>query len=569
MMLASSSAFGVEKSRQIGFSRIDQTPNIPEPFKILDWKKIAVGFDRLAFDPNARGEYLPLIWLDDSRVNSDALTFGLASYVGRHDEKPGTHEAICCIAAVLGASLAGIDKTTGDQNWVQMCEAYYRPGHGEGVICNFPAGKSGGSFWYDTFAHVLFYGLVDRYPKTGRLEEIMRSTADRWYEACVALGARDGKLNFDHTGFEFAHMRPHDNGKRTEPEGAAGAAWLQYMAWKKFGEEKHLEGSKWCMDWLLSYPGNPYYEIVLAYAAPLAARMNAEVGTNYDVTKIINWCLGPSTARPGWGVIVGRWGDYEVGGLSGSITDGGGYAFAMNTFVATGAILPTARYDDRYARSLGKWALNAINNARLFYPKEIPAQLQSCPDWKGDPEGVISYEGLRRLGLTYGQHAYRRRHPDFQGHFPPDLEQKWSGIAPFASGDPIPFQWGHKTDFALYGAAHAGIFGAIVGRTDDEHILRLDLLAMDFFHDPAYPTSLLHNPYDHAATVHIDVGDKPVDVYDTVEKRFVATNASGMTPIEIPADSARVIVLAPAGGKRTTQGHKTLVNDVVVDYRVR
>lgn len=46
--------------------------------------------------------------------------------------------------------------------------------------------------------------------------------------------------------------------------------------------------------------------------------------------KLLDWvfdgCQSP-TGRTGWGIIVGKWGDYDVSGLQGSITDGGGYAF--------------------------------------------------------------------------------------------------------------------------------------------------------------------------------------------------------------------------------------------------
>ena len=363
-------------------------------------------------------------------------------------------------------------------------------------------------------------------------------------------------------------MKPHDNGRRTEPEGAAGAAWVQYMAWKKFGDKRHLEGADWCMEWLEKHPTNPYYEVVLTYAVTLAARMNAEEGRDYDVGKIVNWCMGPSVARPGWGVIVGRWGDYDVSGLSGSTTDGGGYAFAMNSFVPIGAMLPAARYDDRFARAFGKWALNAINATRLFYPHELPANFQSCPGWKGDPKGVICYEGLRREGASYARHLKRREDPASKGKLSKAQEKQWAGIAPFASGDPTAFDWHYYTDFALYGASHVGIYAAMVERTDDEHILALDLLPTDFFHSAAYPTRLIYNPHKAKKTIHIDVGPSPVDLYDTVEKRFLSRNASGRTAIDLPPDAARVVVLARSGGMETRAGRKLLVDGIVIDHRL-
>ncbi|HBK68342.1 MAG TPA: hypothetical protein DDZ91_06855, partial [Firmicutes bacterium] len=68
---------------------------------------------------------------------------------------------------------------------------------------------------------------------------------------------------------------------------------------------------------------------------------NAFQGTSYDLDKAISRVFdGNSVPRGGWGSLVGKWGDYEINGLFGSITDGGGYAFSMNTFAAAGAFAP-------------------------------------------------------------------------------------------------------------------------------------------------------------------------------------------------------------------------------------
>jgi len=146
---------------------------------------------------------------------------------------------------------------------------------------------------------------------------------------------------------------------------------------------------------------NPLYEVLLPYAALTAARMNAELGRDYDVSKLINWCFDPRPkpqARPNWGVITGSWSGLDVGGLVGSATDGGGYAFAMNTFQYVGTLAPLARYDDRYARDLGKWILNAANASRLFYANAHDAEHQSSHAWatRHDPKSAIAYEGLRK-----------------------------------------------------------------------------------------------------------------------------------------------------------------------------
>ena len=140
-----------------------------------------------------------------------------------------------------------------------------------------------------------------------------------------------------------------DNGKWIEPDAAAGVAWLEYSAWKKFGDASHLAAAENCVRFLQESPENPYYEVLLPYGTLTAARLNAELQRDYQVGRLLDWCFGISDCRGGWGVTVGNWGGYDCDGLLGSIDNRGGYAFAMNTFSQAGALLPLARYDPRFA----------------------------------------------------------------------------------------------------------------------------------------------------------------------------------------------------------------------------
>ena len=139
---------------------------------------------------------------------------------------------------------------------------------------------------------------------------------------------------------------------------------------------------------------------------------------------------------------------------------------------------------------------------------------------------------------------------------------------PYAMGD-----WGlggyphaMATDFGLYGSSHVGYLGGIVRTTDVAEVLRLDLLKTDWYHAPAYPTWLYFNPHAAARTVHLDVGGRPRDLYDTVTNRFLVRAAVGRTPITIPPDSAALIVVCPAAGKVTRRASKLLVDGIIVDH---
>lgn len=519
---------------------VDLMPNLPRPFRMLDWRALAQAYDRFVFDFSAKGEHLPLIWIDDSRINVDRDTFGLCSYVG--DQRGGKtgHESITAMGAVLGATVAGIDKARQDRNYVLLCEAYYTRRNGSLLVLNGTNQQPGGSFWYDLWPHMLFYALADRYPGTGEMAAIQKATTDRWLEACQALGGADGGIpNFDHTAFDFAAGKPVDNGQWREPDAAAGVAWLLHQTWAKYGDPRHLQAADGCLRFLLAQPTNPYYEVLLPYGAYTAARMNAELGRHYDVDRLMDWCFGISDCRGGWGVVIGTWGGYDVHGLLGSIDNRGGYAFAMNTFAQAGALVPVARYDTRYAHALGKWMLNLANAARLFYPREVPPENQSSAFWKGDPGGVVAYEGLRR---------------------------EWDGKSPYATGDPLVMKWGPATDLGLYGSGFVGLLGGIVGHTNQEGILALDCLATDFGHGPAYPTYLYYNPYPEERPVAIEVGPEARDLYDAVTGRTLAAGVTGRALFPLAADRAAVLVVAPAGARREVRDGCTWVGDRIVDF---
>ena len=277
----------------------------------------------------------------------------------------------------------------------------------------------------------------------------------------------------------------------------------------------------------------------MPFGATTAARMNAELGRDYDVDRFLNWCFGVSDTRGGWGVSVGRWGDYDCDGLAASIDNRGGYAFAMNTFVQAGALVPLVRYQPQYARAIGKWMLNLTNSARLFYPGAMPPGHETSAFWKGDPQHAIAYEGLRA---------------------------EWLGMSPCATGDPVAMKWGPKTDLGLYGSAIVGMLGGIVRPTSDPRILQLDCLATDFFRDQAWPTFLCYNPYPESREFDYTVGEGPSDLYDVLRGEIVMRDARGKARLALPADSASLTVVVPAGARLTREGVRTLIDGVVVNW---
>jgi hypothetical protein len=527
--------------QQLVIPRIDQMPNRPSPYLMRNWKQVAVGYDSLVFNFDLTGTYLPLVWLNTNPDNyPETNSFGLHTVVGT--TVPGSAEAINCLPAVIGATLSGVDKSNQNgYNWALMCQEWFNKRPSQNVYKNHPVDDMGDDWWYETMPNVFFYQLNCLYPGTGDFNYQFTTVADRWLQAVQTMGgsATPWRLpNMDHRGWYLQTMMPYD-GDVHEPEAAGAIGWLLYNAWMRTGSIKYLQGAEWAMEFLNGLSSNPAYELQLSYGTYLAARMNAEIGTSYDVEKMVNWCFNVGPLRS-WGSVVGNWGGNDCSGLIGEVNNNNDYAFAMNTFEQIGALVPIVRYDDRFARAIGKWVLNATNAARLFYPNFLPDNHQDSYQWahQYDTNSYIAHEAMR---------------------------ESQSGFSPFATGDAISGGWGNTT-LALYGSSHVGILGGIIDTTDVQMILKLDVLKTDYNHAPAYPSYLFFNPYDTAKIVTLDVGSGLHDLYDAVTNSFLQTGVSGISSVSIPADAAVLVVVTPSSGTITYNLDQMLIGDVVVDY---
>lgn len=529
-------------AQQISIPRIEQMANLPQPYAMRDWKSVAKGYDSLVFNYNASGQYLPLSSLYSNTVNYPATSsFKLKSYVG----SPGLGgEGINCLPAVIGAELVGINKRNQNGNdWVAMCKEWFNTLPAENVYLNSPRGSSGDDWWYETMPNVFFYQLYDLHPEISEFKVQSTIVADRWLKAMTVMGgsATPWHLpNMDHRAWELSTMTPNDIGVH-EPEASGAIAWLMYQAFVKTGEEKYRIGAEWSMEFLNSLSLNPSYELQLVYGTYTAARMNAELGTSYDLEKIFNWNFEVGPFRS-WGATLGTWGSYDASGLIGEVDQfQPSYAFLMNTVQHIGTLAPIARYDDQYARAIGKWVLNAANASRLFYSSSLPDTNQDGESWSkvNDPNSTIGYEALK---------------------------QTENSVSPFATGDAMKNNWA-ATNFALYGSSHVGYLAAVVETTNVAKVLQLDLLKTDFGHSPAYPTFLYFNPFDSTVSVSINVGTGAANLYDAVTNVFVKNNVTNQTSFTIPANSARVLVITPSGGTVSYSDEKMLINGVVIDYR--
>lgn len=544
--------------KQINISRVDAMADLPKPLQIIDWKDMALRFDRTVYDFNASGKYWPMIWMDSTGKNFKEPTLGMYTAIG--DVRQGLqhnkgmfHEALANMGAVLGASLVGLDKSNqAGLNYVGMLRNYFNKDTGWDIMMNNTApevallgGGYGRDWWYDVYPNVLFYAIYDKYPNEPGFEMMARSIAEKFYKADSVLNG-----NYKYSYFDYGKMKPMSTHICAQPDAAAGHAYVLYAAYKKFGDKRYLDGAISAMKALESEKINPTYELLMPFGAYVAARMNAEQGTHFDTAKMLDWTFdGTAICREGWGFLVGNWNGFDISGTVGSTVDHGGYAFLMNTFDAAWPLVPMVRYKPAYADAIGKWMLNAVNASRFFYPQYMPKAHQTIPEMAEVTKGVIAYEGFAKAS-TFDTLYQSLKAPVAQGDGP-----KW-----------VPGENPEVSQFSVYGSGHVGIFGGIVQETAVKGILGLDLLATDFFKQHAYPTYLFYNPYPTAKTISFKVAKAKSDVYDLVSQRFVARNVSQAVKLSIPALKSVVLVTVPAKGKQEVRQKQLLVDGIVVDY---
>lgn len=535
----------VAQTGQLTISRISQMPDLPVPLQIRDWNAVTVNYDSYVFDLDKAGPYLPLIRLGtQGQFNyPDNIPLFLDTYVGAADH-PDQAEAINIIPAIVGASLAGIDKSNQNgYNWVAKTKDFYNLENGQNVYLNSYSATSGGDWWYDIMPNVYFYQLNYLYPSVVQEFNTQFTTvADQWLYCVNQLGGSTTPWTvpyMNYRAFNLATGMPLTSGV-AEPESAGSIAWLLYNAYLETGSRKYFEGAQLAMDFLGGFASNPAYELQLPYGTLAAARMNAVEGTNYPLQKMLDWCFDRGALR-GWGSITGNWGGYDVSGLIGEANDAGDdYAFIMNGFQQTAALAPLSKYDKRYARAIAKWILNVTNASRLFYWNSLPEDKQDSYAWASanDPDACLPHESMKEV---------------------------WLGKTPYATGDAIRGGWA-ATNLSLYSGSSVGYMAAVVKATNIPEILQIDLNKTDFYGDNAIPAFLYFNPSQEAGQVQVSLPDGTFGVYEAISETVLSTNVSGTYTLSVPAGEVRLIRLFMSGLEPQVINNRLYAGDNVLDY---
>jgi len=525
-----------EPSFQKSFNRVDRyDQTIPNDYELIDYTNRATLFDSFVFDENLEGSFLPLMWVDETNDG-----YGISAYVGDYRYGiDGTQEAITYIASILSATKLNIDKS--NQNgvdYVSSMSTFYNDD--EKIVTNNPNGSSiSTSMWYLLYPGILFSQVAMLYDDIDIIQTQMLANIASWYQAYEIMKDSDDLYNV--TGFNFLTMEPYQNGIWKEPDSSLGMAVLFYYGYQLTQDEKYMVATMDLLDYAENYFSSPMYEILLYFAPSLAAELNLKYDTNYDVESFLNDIFdGTSIPRGGWGSIVGTWGDYEVNGLMGSISDGGGYAFSMNSFSAVYTISSVAKYDPRYASSIGKWVLNTVSNSRYFFSDQTDEDNQSralgYDNFIESSHSIIPFEGIRK---------------------------QYNSKTPYVGGDPLAYDWA-MTDFSLYSGAHMGMFASTIEETNVEAILKINLNQDDVL-DTSYDAYLLFNPYGKEKTVTYDIAsDTAVNLFNAVTKETIASDVTGDIKIDIASGDSVVIYEIPSNLEVEHEGKYYSVGDQVI-----
>jgi hypothetical protein len=352
----------------------------------------------------------------------EPAAFKLPSYAGGVPDGEG----ICLLGCLLSADLSGDERV---KPFLASALLWSSP---EGIPSNHIGCLETTSYWYELFPAVLITQLAMRHPESVEMDGNLARMADRYAAIICELGGP--RADFNQTGFITHGLRAGRviNGQWTEPDSGAAMAYVCYAAWLRHQQAAHLQAAQWAMDAFerrTLAEGSPLYEVCMYCAPALAARMNREQGTRYNVRKLLDWCLGKNdcanSARPWWGRIDHDFNGLAATGLCGSTRDGDAYAFAMNSFVAASMIAPLAAEDSEFAPEIGRWLCLLTRSARNFFADEVPPEQQSGPQHRGTCLAAIPYEGIRekkRLITRVSQTA----------------PGKWLAELPFGAGD---FHW--------------------------------------------------------------------------------------------------------------------------------
>jgi hypothetical protein len=350
----------------------------------------------------------------------------------------------------------------------------------------------------------------------------LRSSFERLIEI-----AKQVNYDFNAQGYNFKEHKPFTvKDIYRQPDTIAGYGYLMLFASDFFGDRKFLEEARTAITRYQAFAKNPWYEVPSGAMGSLAAACLSTSDATIDLHKILSFVFDTKIGL----MHTGTWGGKEVNGLmSGFSTEPPDQVYSMESMVVLPYVLPVLRYRPEYARDIGRYALNALANLRYFYSDYLPKENQSRPELPA----AFPYERLDKI---------------------------LKGKSPYAAGD-------YDSDRSVYGGAYAMWLGQMVVPTSDPQIPQIDIARTDFLAVSTFPTYLFYNPYNAKRTVTMSIGKEAADIYDLALHRTITHAATASVPVVLDSGGAKVVVVIPSGGKRSTKNNVLYIDDAAIDYK--
>lgn len=539
---------------------VERMPRLPIPLAIRPWSTISKTYYQRVLNPDVRGDHFPMVKLDPQKPG-----FLIKTYAGQNYDS----EAFSALLAVVGSKLAGLnpEKLYG-VDYVQRAKAWYDPQIG---IYRHRVGERSPVVHADIYGYwpaIQGLMLAAQYPRDAEFQHQAQTTFAAFERIALGLGC-PAHPDYDVLGWNFEKNSAEG---RPEPMNRLGhapsVAWVLMAGASQTGDAEMLANARATMLWYAAHLGR--YEISHVMGPLTAARLNVQEGEQIDMDRVLAAWFGEGTLeRYPWGITAGtQLNGKTCDGLDGARWGNNGfYAFSLGTLQGPAWLVPVVRYDQRYARAIARYALNAANSARLLQGEGLDSTHQDHATWKAhwDKGNILFYEGLASTGpgnahalMPYARgdavlNGWNTGHPPVSDDQYLQQREQWFGNTPF--------------NIALYMGNSVGFLGGIVRPTNVPAILRWDCTATDWFHPAAYPTHLFYNPFEQEKSVRLEL-EKPCDLYDTLTGRFVAREASPGFHLHLAPNQAAVIVQVPEAAHIERKGGHLLADGVVIDYRV-
>ncbi len=523
---------------QRSIASVERMPRVPSPLAIRPWASLSKTYYRRVLNPNAKGDHFPMVKLDPQKPG-----FRIKTYAGQGYDT----EAFSALLSVVGAKLVGLNpERLYGLDYVQRAKAWYDPQIG---LYRHRIGERGPVVHADIYGYwpaIQGLMLAAQYPHDAEFQHQAQTTFAAFNKIARGLGCPDHP-NYNVLGWNFEKNSPEG---RPEPMNRLGhapnVAWVLMVGAAQTGDPEMLANARATMRWYTEHPGR--YEITHVMGPLTAARLNAQNGADpIDMECVLSaWFGDGPIERCPWGITSGTHLDgITCDGLDGARWDNNGfYAFSMGTLQGPAWLVPVARYDQRYALAIARYALNAANSARLLQGEGLDSAHQDHATWKTlwDKDNILFYEGLASQGpgnassLTpYARgdavlNGWNTGHPRVLDAQYLQQRSQWFGATPF--------------NIALYMGNSVGFLGGIVRDTNIPGILSWDCTATDWFHPPAYPTHLFYNPFEEPKTIRLEL-KHCVDLYDTVTGQFIARGVRNGFQLQLAPDQPAVVVQVP------------------------